>query len=61
MRFWGAVALRCVKSEELTPLEWMTANEWGSEPALSARMRLWYVRLRGAVRAVSRPSDDRLE
>lgn len=37
MRFWGTVALRCVNSEELTPLERMTANEWGIEPAVSAR------------------------
>ena len=36
MRFWGTVALRCVNSEELTPLERMTANEWGIEPAVSA-------------------------
>lgn len=37
MRFWGAVALRYVKSEVLTPIERMTANEWANEPALSAR------------------------
>lgn len=36
MRFWGAVALRYVKSEVLTPIERMTANEWANEPALSA-------------------------
>jgi hypothetical protein len=37
MRFRGAGALRCIKSEEVTPAERMTANEWGSQPALSAR------------------------
>lgn len=36
MRFWGAVALRRVKSGVLTPIERMTANEWGSELAVSA-------------------------
>jgi hypothetical protein len=37
MRFWGTSTLRCVKSEERTLLERMTANECGSQPALSAR------------------------
>ena len=41
MRFWGTVALRCVNSEELTPLERMTANEWGIEPAVSAMSSRW--------------------
>lgn len=36
MRFWGAGALRCVKSEERTPLQRVTANEWGCQLALSA-------------------------
>lgn len=37
MRFWGVTALRYIKSEEITPVELMTANEWGSLPAHSAR------------------------
>lgn len=40
MRFWGAVALRRVKSGVLTPIERMTANEWGSELAVSAKSGL---------------------
>jgi hypothetical protein len=36
MRFWGITALRYIKSEEITPVELMTANEWGRQPAHSA-------------------------
>lgn len=39
MRFWGVTALRYIKSEEITPVELMTANEWGSQPAHSAKSR----------------------
>ena len=37
MRFWGITALRYIKSEEITPVELMTANELGSQPAHSAK------------------------
>ena len=37
MRFWGVTALRYIKSEEITPVELMTANEWGRQPAHSAK------------------------
>ena len=40
MRFWGIIALRYIKSEEITPVELMTANEWGRQPAHSARSSL---------------------
>ena len=36
MRFWVVTALRYIKSEEITPVELMTANELGSQPAHSA-------------------------
>jgi hypothetical protein len=36
MRFWGVSALRYIKNEEISPIERMTANEWGSQPAHSA-------------------------
>ena len=36
MRFWGVTALRYIKSEKITPVELMTANKWGSQPAHSA-------------------------
>lgn len=39
MRVWGVSALRYIKSEEISPIERMTANEWGSQPAHSARIR----------------------
>lgn len=39
MRFWGITALRYIKSEEITPVELMTANEWGRQPAHSAMSR----------------------
>ena len=37
MRFWGVSPLRYIKSEEISPVKQMTANEWGSQPAHSAR------------------------
>ena len=37
MRFWVVTALRYIKSEEITPVELMTANELGSQPAHSAK------------------------
>ncbi len=37
MRFWGVSALRYIKNEEISPIERMTANEWGCQPAHSAR------------------------
>ena len=40
MRFWGVTALRYIKSEKITPVELMTANKWGSQPAHSARSSL---------------------
>ncbi|MEY3630100.1 MAG: hypothetical protein RLY91_1866 [Pseudomonadota bacterium] len=40
MRFWVVTALRYIKSEEITPVELMTANELGSQPAHSARSGL---------------------
>ena len=36
MRFWGVTALRYIKSEEITPVELMTANELGSQLTPSA-------------------------
>jgi hypothetical protein len=36
MRFGGSGALRCVKSEERTPLERVTANKWDGQFAPSA-------------------------
>jgi hypothetical protein len=36
MRFWGITALRYIKSEEITPVELMTANELGSQLTPSA-------------------------
>lgn len=39
MRFWGVTALRYIKSEKITPVELMTANKWGSQPAHSAKRR----------------------
>lgn len=37
MRFWVVTALRYIKSEEITPVELMTANELGSQLTPSAR------------------------
>ena len=37
MRFLGVTALRYIKSEEITPVELMTANEWGIQAQHSAR------------------------
>jgi hypothetical protein len=37
MRFWGVAALRYIKSEEITPVELMTANEWSSQPTHSTK------------------------
>lgn len=37
MRFLGVSPLRYIKSEEISPVERMTANEWGSQPAHSAK------------------------
>ena len=39
MRFWVVTALRYIKSEEITPVELMTANELGSQLTPSARSR----------------------
>ena len=36
MRFWVVTALRYIKSEEITPVELMTANELGSQLTPSA-------------------------
>lgn len=36
MRFLGVSALRYIKSEEISPVERMTAYEWDSQPAHSA-------------------------
>ena len=36
MRFFGVSALRYIKSEEISPVERMTAYEWDSQPAHSA-------------------------
>ncbi len=41
MRFWGVSALRYIKSEEISPVERMTAYEWDSQPAHSASSGLW--------------------
>ena len=37
MLFWVVTALRYIKSEEITPVELMTANELGSQLTPSAR------------------------
>ena len=37
MRFWVVTALRYIKSEEITPVELMTANELGSQLTPSAK------------------------
>lgn len=37
MRFGGSGALRCVKSEERTPLDRVTANKWDGQFAPSAK------------------------
>lgn len=36
MRFWGVSPLRYIKSEEISPVKRMNANESGSQPAHSA-------------------------
>jgi hypothetical protein len=37
MHFLGVSPLRYIKSEEISPVKRMTANEWSSQPAHSAR------------------------
>lgn len=37
MRFWGVSPLLYIKSEEISPVKRMNANEWGSQPAHSAK------------------------
>lgn len=44
MRFWVVTALRYIKSEEITPVELMTANELGSQLTPSATSSRWVVR-----------------
>lgn len=41
MRFLGVTALRYIKSEEITPVELMTANEWGIQAQHSATSGPW--------------------
>ena len=50
MRFWVVTALRYIKSEEITPVELMTANELGSQLTPSARSRDCYQGFRATLR-----------
>lgn len=51
MRFWVVTALRYIKSEEITPVELMTANELGSQLTPSAMRRRWHILPGGPVKA----------